>query len=400
MKPLKIFAVLFYGVIEIISAQEIIDSATIYSEKILLKNVVVQMEATQAMNDLYNFKFDRAANQFRWFQEKFPEHPLPDFLLALNEWWKIMPNPDNKQYDEAFLNYLDKSIEKAYKIYRKDRENIDASFFLAASYAFKSRLHSDRKHWSRAVFAAKNALNYLRRGEKLAELSPELLMGEGLYNYYSVWIPKNYPLLRPVLLFFKKGDPKKGLQQLDEAARNAFYTRIEAQNFLMRIYRNEESAPEKAYPIAQYLSQTFPDNAYFHRYYASTAFSQGLFAQAETASLQILQKITTNQVGYEAVSGRYAAFFLGRIYQFRSQHSQAEQYYQQAVQYAESAKAFESGYYHAALVELADYAYTQKKYGIAKSHYAKVKKYAKRKSENFKQAKKRMKEVRNKGVED
>ena len=59
---------------------------------ILINDVRIQIEATEALNDLYNFKFDKAEQQFRWFKQKYAWHPLPYFLLGLSEWWKIMPN--------------------------------------------------------------------------------------------------------------------------------------------------------------------------------------------------------------------------------------------------------------------------------------------------------------------
>ena len=55
---------------------------------ILITDITVQIEATQALNDLYNFKFEKAEQQFRWFKQKYSWHPLPYFLLGLSEWWK------------------------------------------------------------------------------------------------------------------------------------------------------------------------------------------------------------------------------------------------------------------------------------------------------------------------
>ena len=82
----------------------------------------------------------------------------------------------------------------------------EASFFLAAAYAFKGRLYSDeeRKNWRKAVSAGTNALEYLDDSKEKEGLNPELLFGDALYNYFSVWVPENYPALNPVLWFFKK----------------------------------------------------------------------------------------------------------------------------------------------------------------------------------------------------
>ena len=59
---------------------------------ILISDVTVQLETTDAMNALYNFQFAEAERLFRGFKEKYRWHPLPYFLMGLAEWWKIMPN--------------------------------------------------------------------------------------------------------------------------------------------------------------------------------------------------------------------------------------------------------------------------------------------------------------------
>jgi len=67
---------------------------------LLLEDINIQLEATEAINDMYNFHFDKAEMQFRWIKQKYPIHPLSYFLLALSTWWKINVNIENTQYDE------------------------------------------------------------------------------------------------------------------------------------------------------------------------------------------------------------------------------------------------------------------------------------------------------------
>src|SRR5687768_17117436 len=81
------------------------NSAKKDSTVILLSDYDIQLECTQALNDLYNFKFDRAQKEFNDLKVKYGWHPLPYFLMGLSEWWKIMPNTKDKSHDEAFLAY-------------------------------------------------------------------------------------------------------------------------------------------------------------------------------------------------------------------------------------------------------------------------------------------------------
>ena len=357
---------------------------------ILLSDMNVQMDATQAVNDMYNFKFRKAEQQFRWLKQQYPTHPLPYFLMGLSQWWKIAPNIDEKRYDQSLVAYMDTVIMLSEKIYAEQEGNVEAAFFLSAANAFKGRLYAERREWSKAAVVGKNALKYLEDSRGQHELSPEFLFGDALYNYYSVWIPENYPLLKPILWFFTKGDKALGISQLQEVSRNAFYTRTEAQMFLMRILAIEEGKPYEALHVSQYLAETFPDNPYFQRFYARLLYSNGKLNKTEEVSLDILAKIDSGMVGYEATSGRYAAFFLGEVYSRKRMMDEAKQYYQRAVEFGEEAEAEESGYYLYSLLNLAEIAEKEGEKRLAKNYYRQVKKYAKRSHPAHKEARRRL----------
>jgi hypothetical protein len=364
---------------------------------ILISDITVQLDATEALNDLYNFKFAKAEKQFRWFKQKYAWHPLPYFLLGLSEWWKIMPSTKDRSHDDRFLAYMDSTILVAEHLHDKNPEyRVEAAFFLAAAYGFKGELYSDedRKEWRKAALAGKRALNYLEECKEKNYLSPELLFGDALYNYFSVWVRENYPALKPILWFFPKGDKALGLKQLTEVSYNAFYTRTEAMVWLMRILNSYETGQnERAHQLAEYLHQTYPDNPYFHRYYARMLYARGLYPELETQSKQILARIDSGVYGYEATSGRYAAFFLGQLGETRRQTADAKKYYEMAVRYAEASGATESGYYLYSLIALGEIAQKEGNKAEARRYFKEVKEKASRKDEAFKDAKRRLKNM-------
>ncbi len=389
-----LFAVLL-GCISLSVAAQVKKDTTI----ILISSISVQLESSQALNDLYNFKFERAEQQFRWFKQKYAWHPLPYFLLGLSEWWKILPTTNDTSHDERFLAYMDSTIRVAHHLHDNNPEyRIEAAFFLAAAYGFKGRLYSDedRKEWRKAAVAGKRALNYLEECKKKNYLSPELLFGDALYNYFSVWVPENYPSLKPLLWFFPKGDKALGLKQLKEVSYNAFYTRTEAMVWLMRIWNSYENQNEQALQLAEYLFKTYPDNPYFHRYYARMLYARGMYGDMERESKAVLSRIDSGMVGYEATSGRYAAFFLGQLGDARRQPEFAKKYYLMAVHYAEQSGATDSGYYLYSLIALGEIAQKQGNKAEATKYFKEVKDKAGRKDEAFKDAKRRLKNLEKK----
>ena len=355
----------------------------------LLLDKDIQLELDGAVHNIYNFKYDKAEKQFRSLRRRYPNHPMPYFLLGLSTWWKIVPtNIQTKQYDKPFFAYMDTAITKAQRLYDADNNNYEASFFLSAAYGFSARMHGERRDWRKATVGARRSLNFLKKSQEANGLSPEFQFGQALFNYYAVWIGENYPLLKPVLLFFPRGDKTMGMQQLRSVANNGFYTATEARVYLMRILKNEENNAEEALPVARSLATSFPDNGYFQRFYAHLAYDQGEFAECERVSREILDKINKGLPGFEGISGRYASYFLGYLMQNRYRDmARARDYYQRCIVFAESTGDTSGGFYLFANMNLARIAVKEKDAAAAKRYYAIIIDKAERKSEQHKEAK-------------
>lgn len=341
----------------------------------LLLDKDIQLELGGAVQNLYNFKFAKADKQFYSLRRRYPQHPMAYFLLGLSAWWKMVPtNVDDTRYDKAFLAYVDTAQTKAEALYKADNKNYEACFFLAAAYGFEARLHSERHNWRRATTASRKALIYLEKSREANDLSPEFLFGEGLFNYYAVWIGQEYPWLRPVLFFFPKGNRERGLAQLRQTSQSAFYTGPEAKFFLVNILNStRENQPEEAYKIAQQLARQYPDNSRFQLDYAKLSFQTGKFDQSETACRSILQKYATGQVGYEAYTGRAAAYIMGYLMQFKYKDvAQAKDYYQRCLVYSEQAGMAKKSYYIFAQAGLARLAAQDQDLPTARRYYRAV----------------------------
>jgi len=352
----------------------------------LLSNAGVQIEATDAINSMYNFKFDKAEAYFLRISAQYPNHPMPPFLMALSNWWKMMPYIDNEDYtntyEKEFLDYIDLSIEKGEDLFDKNDNNIEAAFFLCAAHGFKGRYYSENKSYVKAAFEGKSALKYLTYTKGKGDLSPEFLFGESIFNYYSEWIKEEYPLLKPLVSLFPKGNKQTGLFQLKECATNAFYTRIEAQYFLLRIYNNEENNVRAAYPYSKYLAESFPDNPYFQRVYARITWELGYYEICEKICYDINYKVNIGMPGYEENTGRQACYFLGRLLYEKGELEKSKFYLSKTTAFAESGNMTKMGY------SLSAYYYLgmiEKKLGNtneAKNLLLKVLEYGEDKSDN------------------
>lgn len=329
-------------------------------EEMLLTNMGVQIESTDAVNSMYNFKFDKAEAYFLELKNQYPEHPMPYFLMALSNFWKMVPYIDTEDfrntYEKEFLTYIDLSIEKGEKLFNKNDKNIEAAFFLCAAHGFKGRYYAENKGFVKAALQGKSALHYLTYTKGKGDFSPEFLFGESIFNYYSEWIKEEYPLLKPLVNMFPKGNKSVGLAQLTECANSAFYTRIEAQYFLMRIYNSEENNPRAAYPYAKRLNATYPDNPYFQRVYARLTWDLGYYGECEKVCYDINYKVNIAMPGYEENTGRQACYFLGRLLYERGDLEKSKFYLSKTTVYAQSGDMNKMGYtlsayYYLGLIE-------------------------------------------------
>ena len=107
----------------------------------------------------------------------------------------------------------------------------------------------------------------------------DILFGQGIYNYFAEVMPRQHPIIKPILWLLPEGDRELGLQQLREVAAEGLYARTEAAYFLAQIYRLFEKDKALALPFLQELLARYPDDALFHRYTARTLAETAYFME-------------------------------------------------------------------------------------------------------------------------
>ena len=355
----------------------------------LLLDKDIENELGGAVHNLYNFKFDKADKQFRSLRRRYPQHPMAYFLLGLSSWWKMMPLPvTDTRYDRVFQAYLDTAETKATALYKADNRNYEACFFLAGAYAFEARFHAERKDWGQATIESKKALNYLQKSREANGLSVEFEFGYGMFDYYAVWIHEEFPWLRPILLFFPKGNRQRGIDELRHVGQAGVYTKTEADFYLTLILGSErEHQSAAALVLSRQLAREYPDNSRFQVDYAKLCFSHGLVEECEAMSRSILTKNSTGQFGYEAMAGRTAAFLLAVLAEGRPQEvAKAKDYYLRCIVFSETAGITTGGYYVRAHTGLAHQANREKDIAKARRYYAIVEDKADKHSPEYTEA--------------
>ena len=264
------------------------------------------------IKQIYNIKFDDAERTFRNLIADYPDHPSGRFFLAMIDWWKILLDLDNEDHDDIFFQKLEDVIFQCDEILKKDRSNVDALFFKGGAIGFRGRLRALRESWLKAADDGREALPIVERAANLDPDNLDVQFGFGIYNYYADVIPNEFPLIKPLMIFFPSGDKQKGIEQLRNTASNGRYAKYEAQYFLMTLYFRYENNIYAADEFARLLLDEFPDNPVFQRWRGRIAVRRGDWTMADSLFKNLIYKAEDNQPGFGLPSTlREATYYIG-----------------------------------------------------------------------------------------
>ncbi len=260
---------------------------------------------------VYNLEFEQAENVFRELIRARPRHPAGHFFLAMVTWWRILIDIEDEQYDEQFYNALDGVVDLCDELLDENENDVTALFFKGGAIGFKGRLKAHRSSWFDAANAGRKALPIVREASALDPNNHDILLGTGIYNYYAEVIPKEYPFVKPLMLFVPPGDKLKGIQQITAAAEKGKYASIESTYFLMQIYYQYEKDYPKALALAEQLHKRFPNNMLFHKYLGRCYVVSGNWEKVKEVFGDIAARCKKRQRGYGPLVEREAEYYLG-----------------------------------------------------------------------------------------
>lgn len=255
------------------------------------------------IKQIYNIEFEQAEKTFRSILTDYPENPAGRFFLAMVDWWRILLDVNNESYDQLFFQKIEDVIYHCDQLLKKDKKNVDALFFKGGAIGFRGRLRALRDSWLKAADDGREALPIVEYASKLEPSNQDVQLGFGIYNYYAAVIPEQYPYIKPLMIFFPKGEKEKGIAQLKKTAEFGNYTKYEAQYFLMTLYFNYEKNFEEAKKYAVNLTSIFPKNPSFQRWLGRTFAILGDWQKADSVFSNYLLKADSNFYGFNFPHG-------------------------------------------------------------------------------------------------
>ena len=296
----------------------------------------------EGIKQIYNIKFTEAEKTFRSVIADYPKHPAGRFFIAMIDWWKILLDPDNESYDEIFFQKLEDVIYQCDQILDKNPKNVDALFFKGGSIGFRGRLRAFRESWLKAADDGREALPIVEEAASLDPNNMDVQLGFGIYNYYADVIPSEYPMIKPLMIFFPNGDKEKGIQQLKNTAFNGKFAKYEARYFLMTLYYRYENNSVIADDYSKLLHEDFPDNPVFEKWRGRIAVKRGDYQLVDSIFNSVLNKAEKKMYGYNTPNSiREAAYYIGTNLKNNGYLDSAKVYFQKCIQ--QSQKIDEDG---------------------------------------------------------
>lgn len=289
---------------------------------------------TEGINHIYGIKFSEAEKTFKKLLADYPNHPAGRFFPAMIYWWKILLDTSNEQYDEIFYEKIDDVIDFCDKILEEKPDNVDALFFKGGAIGFRGRLRVIRESWLKAASDGRDALPIVEKAARLDPNNVDVQLGFGIYNYYASVIPEEYPIVKPLMLFFPEGNKELGIKQLKNAAENGKYSKIEARYFLMSLYSNYEKDNETAQFYSDQLTNAFPNNPIFERWRGRIAVKRSDWTVADSIFRNVLKKGEKNFPGYTTIKvKREAVYYIAYQYKNNGEYESALKYFKNCADY-------------------------------------------------------------------
>jgi hypothetical protein len=187
-------------------------------------------------------------------------------LLKVNvAWWQIVSGyNEDKYWNKLFLNQIDQALKDIGKSNLEINKN---RYYFIILYAFRTRYDAFNEKYFSAVNHLNACINHIKKTFDKEEEYEPFYLTSGLYYYFMAKSWENYPLMRPYLKIYPKGNKVKGLSYLYKIANSKdIFLKSEANYFLMRIFYDMEKQFDKAEFHAEFLLKLYPENI-MYRYY-------------------------------------------------------------------------------------------------------------------------------------
>ncbi len=230
------------------------------------------------LDALYNIDYDKAQRDFKEIIQLFPNHPGGYQLLAARVWIKTLyesrrlqvslysnesfyTNGDDKvdpKIVTEFRNLTRQAKQLAEAKLKQEPKNIEALDFLANTEGLKASFEEavERRHFA-ALRDGNDAVEHHREVLKLDPKYVDAQITIGLYEYVVGSLPLPVKIIAGATGY--RGSKRRGLQLLEQVAREGRWSQDDAKTVLVLLYTREKRFADVV-KLTRELSAKYPGN--------------------------------------------------------------------------------------------------------------------------------------------
>lgn len=249
-------------------------------------------------------RFDDAERQLKSSCPPAP-HPACDVIGAVNDYWRLLLNPEDTSRDVALLARINAAISSTEAWVAREPRRAEAWFYLGGAYGTRVLLRGHRRQYLAAARDGKRIHDALQLAITLDPSLGDAYFGLGLYHYYAAIAPRAARIIS-MLMFLPGGNRAGGLKEMEQTRSKGMLLRGEADYQLHLIYLWYEKQHATALRLIEGLQTRYPSNPIF---YLRLADVQGNYIRNHQSALQTYRSMLD-----AARAGRLAAPAMSEVH--------------------------------------------------------------------------------------
>ena len=225
-------------------------------------------------------RFDEAERQLKHACPPAPR-PACDVIAAVNDYWRLLLNPEDTTRDAALLGRINAAIGTAEVWVAREPKRAEAWFYLGGAYGTRVLLRGLRGQYLSAARDGKRIHDALQLAISLDPSLGDAYFGLGLYHYYAAIAPRAARVLS-MLMFLPGGDRAGGLKEMEQTRSKGMLLGGEADYQLHLIYLWYEKQLATALKLIEGLHARYSHNPIF---YVRLADVQGSYVRNHQAAV-------------------------------------------------------------------------------------------------------------------
>ena len=262
---------------------------TTLSGQVLKDRAAVDM-IKAGIDNIYRLEFDRAEEVHSKLETAYPGHPVNLLFNGMMTYWKNYPLLPGSAARGSFESDLRTCIQLCEQEEYGPEYEAEITLANICARGLLLLFHSDNDMSMNVIPLAIGTYKYVMRAFEFATSYADFYYFTGLYNYYREAYPRIYPVYKPLVALFPRGDEARGLAELAKAAEASIFLRAESYFVLSWIYNGYQNDFFRSSVYSKILSDRYPENLLFRALHIRNLLLLKRYDEAEA----IIQKLGNN----------------------------------------------------------------------------------------------------------